>query len=136
MSNRHLTVLLVSASATAMLAGHAFAQEVTATADGATAVEQVVITGTRLTTAGFTAPTPVTVIGSAEVQAKGGALISEFVKDMPAFRTPTGQSQNSNGAQSAGKATLALRGLGANRTLTLVNGRRHVPDGTGNDRGV
>jgi outer membrane receptor protein involved in Fe transport len=97
-----------------------------------TQVEAVVVTGTRLTTAGFTAPTPVTVIGSAEVQAKGGATIAEFVKDMPAFRTPVGQSQNSNGAQSAGKATLALRGLGASRTLTLVNGRRHVPDGTGN----
>jgi len=95
-------------------------------------VDELVVTGTRLTTAGFTAPTPVTVIGAAEVQAKGGATIAEFVKDTPAFRTPVGQSQNSNGAQSAGKATLALRGLGASRTLTLVNGRRHVPDGTGN----
>lgn len=131
MSNRHLKVLLVSASATAMVAGHAFAQEVVATANGTT-VEAVVITGSRLTAAGFTAPTPVTVIGADEMQKKGGALISEFVKDVPAFRTPIGQSQNSNGAQSAGKATLALRGLGANRTLTLINGRRHAPDGTAN----
>ncbi|MBN9320345.1 MAG: hypothetical protein BGN86_05830 [Caulobacterales bacterium 68-7] len=98
----------------------------------AASIEEVVVTGTRLTAAGFTAPTPVTVIGAAEVQAKGGATLAEFVKDTPAFRTPVGQSQNSNGAQSAGKATLALRGLGASRTLTLVNGRRHVPDGTGN----
>lgn len=95
-------------------------------------VESLVITGTRLTAAGFTAPTPVTVIGGAEVQARGGGSVAEFTNLIPAFRSPVGASQNSNGAQSAGKATLALRGLGASRTLTLVNGRRHVPDGTGN----
>jgi iron complex outermembrane receptor protein len=104
-----------------------------AVADAATAsVDELVVTGSRLVSAGFTAPTPVTVVGAEQIAQRSSGTVFEIVRDIPAFKGTNGPSANSTGAQSASKANLDLRGLGATRTLVLINGRRHVPDGTGN----
>jgi len=95
-------------------------------------VEEVVVTGTRLLASGFTAPTPVTVVGAEQITQRSSGSVFEIIRDIPSFRGTSGPSANSTGAQSASKANLDLRGLGATRTLVLINGRRHVPDGTGN----
>jgi outer membrane receptor protein involved in Fe transport len=120
-----LRALLAGASMTAMLGSTAAAQSSTADSE---AVEEVVVTGSRLRTGGFTAPTPVTEVGADQFQQRAAASIFEVVRDIPSFRGTSGPSVNSTGAQNASKANLDLRGLGAVRTLVLVNGRRHVPD--------
>lgn len=97
-----------------------------------TAVEEVVVTGSHITTAGFTAPTPVTVVGSAQIQQKAAGSVSEFLHDIPQFNANTGPANASSGAQSASKANLNLYNLGAARTLVLIDGQRHVADGTTN----
>ncbi len=92
-------------------------------------VGEVVVTGSRLQVSGFQAPTPVTTVGATEIQQRASGSVFEIVRDIPSFRGSSGPSVNSTGAQNASKANLDLRGLGAQRTLVMMNGRRHVPDG-------
>lgn len=95
------------------------------------AVDAIIVTGSRLR-AGFNTPTPVTVVNSEQLDQKSAGTVFELVRSIPSFNATSGPSANSSGAQSASKANLNLRNLGAQRTLVLVNGRRHVSDGTNN----
>ena len=85
----------------------------------------VVVTGSRIDRAGFDQPTPTTVIGTVELRQGQRPNLQQVLNDIPAFR-PTVTPQVSVGNTSSGSAPVDLRGLGANRTLTLVNGRRFV----------
>ena len=89
----------------------------------------ITVTGTRIVRDGYSAPTPVSVISTEEINREAPANISDFVNTLPAVRG-SGTSANSNGALSNGGAginTVNLRSLGANRTLVLVDGQRSVP---------
>jgi outer membrane receptor protein involved in Fe transport len=113
--------LCAAASLLALSAGAALAQD---TAD----VGEVVVTASRIQSAGFTAPTPTTVLGTPELTRRAPASIIEALNDIPSFRpssTPTSTS-SSIGAPNAqaGSAQVDLRGLGSSRTLLLVNGHR------------
>jgi len=89
-------------------------------------IEEIVVTGSRLVNSGFSAPTPVTVVGSAEIARQGATSISEVLNQVPAFRAQNTPQTASNFASNLGASTADLRGLGANRTLVLINGRRVV----------
>ena len=84
----------------------------------------VVVTGTRIRAPNLTAVSPVTVVNSAEIRLQGVTRTEDLVNSLPqAF---AGQGGNlANGA--TGTATVDLRGLGPDRTLVLINGRRLVP---------
>jgi outer membrane receptor protein involved in Fe transport len=94
--------------------------------DDGEAVESVVVTASRIQAAGFTAPTPTSVISTAELQKIAPIQISETLRTLvPSFRV--------SGATSTPNVYANLRSVGAQRTLVLVDGRRHVPtqpDGT------
>jgi iron complex outermembrane recepter protein len=89
---------------------------------------EVVITGTNIVRNGFSAPTPLTVIGQEQFQTSATNNIADYVNTIPAFQnsqTPTNQyHQSSNGL--AGLNTLNLRSLGSSRTLVLIDGQRSV----------
>lgn len=87
-------------------------------------METVVVTGTRITTPGTTSNSPIASITAAEIQTTQPVAVEEFFKGLPAAVPAIGPGVN-NG--TGGGATIDLRGLGANRTLVLVNGRRFVP---------
>ncbi len=95
------------------------------TAQNSVTSDQIVVTGSRVRSSGFTAPTPLTVLGEEQIEAVTPTQVSDILALVPSFRT-TGQP--------ASATTYAdLRGIGAQRTLVLVDGRRHVPtfsDGT------
>lgn len=122
------SVLMGTASVAVLAMSQAAYAQAPAAAAGAAAVEQVVVTGSRLTT-GFTAPTPVTVVGSAAMEQKAPMTMGEVTNDLPAFK-PAGAGQGTRGANNpaAAQNTPNLRGLGSNRTLVLVDGRRVVSD--------
>ena len=84
----------------------------------------VVVTGTRIRAPNLTAVSPVTVVNSQEIRLQGVTRTEDLVNSLPqAF---AGQGGNlANGA--SGTATVDLRGLGPDRTLVLINGRRLVP---------
>lgn len=89
----------------------------------------IVVTGSRLSASGFSQPTPVTVIGAELVQQRASSNLAETLTELPAFRNSSGsnQSQRTSTNITGAQNTIDLRGLGPQRTLVLVNGRRHVP---------
>ena len=133
--NQYLSSLLATTMicGAASIATPAFAQDqnnngqpAAATAPPAppTGEETVVVTGSRIPQPNLTATSPVTVVNSAEVRTTGTTRAEDLVNSLP--QVFAGQSSTySNG--SSGTATLNLRGLGSNRTLVLINGRRLVP---------
>ena len=106
------TTLLAGFAAVAV-AGAGYAQE-----DDA---ERIVVTGTLIPRANLESTSPITQVEAEEIGLRGITRVEDLVNTLPqAF---AGQGANiSNGA--TGTATVNLRGLGADRTLVLVNGRR------------
>lgn len=121
------------ASTTAIAAALAF---LALTAEGAAAQEPpepaeeetIVVTGSRIARpANIDAPTQVTTIGTQEIQSSGLTNAADILRTVPSFGVPALSSTNSNFLTSgAGVNTLELRNLEEDRTLVLVNGRRHV----------
>jgi len=89
---------------------------------------EVVVTGSRTVRDGTQAPTPVTVVGAEELERSAPRNIVEGLTSLPAFRGST--STNTPALSTASNNTgsfLNLRGLGAQRTLVLLDGRRVAP---------
>ncbi|MES2151506.1 MAG: TonB-dependent receptor [Pseudomonadota bacterium] len=87
-------------------------------------IEAVYVTGTRITTPGTSSSSPISSISAEEIKSSQPIAVEEFFKGLPAAVPAIGPGVN-NG--TGGGATIDLRGLGANRTLVLLNGRRLVP---------
>lgn len=124
----------------ALAASPAFAQDTETSSQTTTATQDVgvgpveaadtadtgsiVVTGSRIRQPNLESASPVTVVTAQEFQDTGTTRVEDLVNSLP--QVFAGQGSNvSNG--STGTATLNLRGLGAERTLVLVNGRRLVP---------
>jgi len=111
----------------ALLAQPAMAQDAEEGADEAPAAS-IVVTGSRIKQPNLESASPVTVVSAAEITQTGTTRVEDLVNSLP--QVFAGQGANiSNGA--SGAATLNLRGLGSERTLVLVNGRRLVPGDPG-----
>lgn len=93
--------------------------------------ETIVITGSRLRRTGADTPAPTTIIDSDLIMATGATEIADIINQIPSmFVSQT--NQTSNQSSNPGLNALDLRGLGVERTLVLVNGRRRVPAMPGN----
>lgn len=88
---------------------------------------EVVVTGSRIARTGFTAPTPVTTVGAAEIATRAPTTLGETLQALPSFRQSSGASPGGVTSRGGGQLIADMRGLGSERTLTLVNGRRFVP---------
>lgn len=98
-----------------------------ATSALAQTAERVEITGSRIRSLSAESPSPLQVIGSAEIAASGAVNLQQLLLQNPTFGTPGISRTNSNfSTSSAGVSTVDLRNLGTSRTLVLVNGRRFV----------
>jgi len=99
-----------------MYTGSAMAQtDAVAAQEAAT----ITVTGTRIS--GFTAPTPVTVLTAAELEDKAVGTVSELLDDIPQLRLNQNIGKSS---EPVGASNADLRGLGTQRTLVLIDGRR------------
>lgn len=87
-------------------------------------LERVEVTGSRIKSIGAVASSPVTSVGAAEINSSQPVAVEEVIKGLPAAVPAIGPGTN-NG--TGGGATLDLRGLGSNRSLVLIDGRRMVP---------
>ncbi len=89
-----------------------------------TAVQEVVVTGSRIPQPGLTSTSPLTVVNDQEIKLEGTTNVEDLINNLPqAVAEQT--SQVSNG--STGIATANLRGLGSQRTLVLIDGKRLMP---------
>jgi outer membrane receptor protein involved in Fe transport len=87
-------------------------------------LEQVVVTGTRITLPGVESSSPIYSVGSAEIEILQQPEVEKIVRILPISAPSDGQNAN-NG--TAGAATINLRGLGAQRNLILMDGKRLTP---------
>lgn len=120
--------LLGSATVAALLtAPLASAQEQDQETAEPQAMEEVVVTGSRILSPNLDSPSPVQSISSEDLESTGTVNVQEVLLKNPTMGTPTLSRTNSAFLTSgAGVATLDLRNLGIERTLTLVDGRRFV----------
>ncbi len=114
-------------------APRAAAAAATPPADATTELETVTVTGTRIR--GGTTPSPVIAIDSEQIRQEGFSTLGEVVRSLPQ-NFNGGQNPGVTGAASGvgnqdltGGSALNLRGLGADASLTLLNGRRMAYDG-------
>ncbi len=93
----------------------------------ASAESDIVVTGSRVARSGYDQPTPTVVIGSDFIEKTGAPNIADAINLQPQLRSTLTPSNSTTTVATAGKNILDLRGLGAQRTLVLVDGKRFVP---------
>lgn len=130
-----MTIRKTSLLAASSLAGAlALLTAPAASAQEAQTVQELVVTGTRLPPNEFTSASPVQVLSVERAEARGIVDTTRFLQGS----SLAAGSMQVNPTMSyalvepggAGVSTLSLRGLGPDRTLLLVNGRRVGPSGT------
>ena len=89
-------------------------------------VERISVTGSRIKRSEFESASPISVFDSKQILATGVTSVDEFLKDIPAFTGFQMGASTNNG--NDGQKKVDLRGLGFNRTLVLINGRRQIGD--------
>jgi outer membrane receptor protein involved in Fe transport len=113
----------------ALCVASAEAQTADPAAPATSADEEVVyVTGSRIARSGFDASTPVLVIGAEEVTLSGTTNIETLLTASPQFVAEFNGGPTSNNVPG-GNAQVDLRGLGPQRNLVLVNGRRFAIQG-------
>ena len=114
-----LMLSAVSAAALAATAAPTYAQD---------SEDVVVVTGSRIVKQDFISNSPVATVEAIQFERTGVVNTENLLNTLP--QTVAGLDSTSNNPGN-GTATVDLRGLGANRTLVLVNGRRAQPNGAG-----
>lgn len=104
------------------------------TPDDTAQVGDVIVTGSRIPQNEFTSPSPIQVLTAERAEQRG---LSDTAQLLQSSTVAAGSPQVNSAISSAfvtdggpGASTISLRGLGANRTLVLLNGRRAGPAGT------
>ena len=138
--HRHLAGVSLAAMASMALAGLAQAQDAAASPSptavpqaqtedaGAPRSADIVVTGSRITTSGFNAPTPTTVIGEEQIINNAQPNVFNTIAQLPSLQGSTGAATGTFSTSSGlqGLSSFSLRGLQPIRTLTLLDGQRVV----------
>src|SRR5262249_48315550 len=93
------------------------------TAGRRSATEEIVVTGSRIRRKDLSTPAPITVINREQIAASGRVSIGDFLQSLPSQGNAVNTAINNGGD---GSTQVNLRGLGAQETLVLLNGRRIV----------
>ena len=97
-----------------------------------TTIEEVLVTGSRIRRDPTTAPTPLIQVDRESLLSTGQSTVIDYLATIPALANSQVPSDTTGNALGAlGLSLPNLRSLGAGRTLTLVDGRRHVGSSTG-----
>lgn len=109
------------------------AQAPQSSAEARIVLEEIIVTGTRMESR-YSQPNPVIAVSAGAIEYAGATTLTEFLEEIPALANSSGLQDRANIAEfsRAGLSRLNLRNLGEGRTLTLVNGRRHVAAATDN----
>lgn len=94
-------------------------------------LERISVTGSRILREGAEAPSPVTIITGEELMSTGAISIGEALNELPSLANTYSMANAGRFLGSAGLNLLDLRGMGTDRTLVLVDGKRHVSSSSG-----
>ena len=98
-------------------------------ADSSPSLTEVIVTGSRIVTRdGYSAPTPVSVLGAETIQSFGSPNMADAVNTLPALSGSVSPATSVTTASTGNSNinALNLRALGENRTLVLIDGQRSV----------
>ena len=87
-------------------------------------LEEITVTGSRIVRTDLEAVSPLAVVDNEEFVISGNLNVEQKLAELPMTLPALGPSSNNPGD---GTAQVNLRGLGVERTLVLVNGRRYIP---------
>lgn len=87
---------------------------------------EIVVTGSRIRRPNLDSPVPVTTLQGEAFFQTGSTSVGDVLNNLPALRSTFSQANSTRFLGTSGLNLLDLRGLGTQRTLVLVNGRRHV----------
>ena len=87
-----------------------------------TEVSEIVVTGSRIVRKDFNAPSPVTTVTAETIELTSTLSVENLLNQLPSVVAGNMATSNNSGGESF--ATVDLRGLGASRTLVIVNGER------------
>ncbi len=96
---------------------------------------EIVVTGSRIARPEVDSPVPVTTITSEQLLQRASPNVSDILNELPQVAVGSTRTNSNFLTSGTGISTVNLRGLGSNRTLVLVNGRRFV-GGFGGDTSV
>src|SRR5690348_8116783 len=121
---------VLASTISGLLAGVGTAQAQQQQQPQAQGLEEITVTGSRIVRRDLDAASPIMTVDSQRLENTSTLSIESVLNQMPQF-VPDG-TQFDSGAQSSGAVTLGiasvnLRGIGANRTLVLIDGRRAQP---------
>ncbi|QYC13423.1 TonB-dependent receptor [Brevundimonas nasdae] len=95
-------------------------------------LDEVLVTGSRIRRDPTTSPTPLITISQEQLLSTGQTSVINYLANIPALSSSQIPSDTTgSGLNDGGLSFANLRALGSNRTLTLVNGRRHVGSSAG-----
>ena len=129
---RALALVGTSVTAMALFATPALAQDNAVNAPADEAVDAgdenaaIIVTGSRIRRPNLDAPVPIATVSGAEFFETGSLSVGDTLNDLPQLRSTYSQQNSTRFLGTRGLSLLDLRGLGTQRTLVLVNGRRHV----------
>ena len=87
-------------------------------------LEEITVTGTRITVPGVVSSSPIYSVGADEIELQAQPEVERILRLLPITKPDDGQNVN-NGTDGA--ATVDLRGLGEERNLVLIDGKRATP---------
>lgn len=121
--------MLVGASSTAAVSTTALSAE-----DGLESIERVEVTGSRIKRVNMEGANPVQIITRKDLVLSGITNMGDILQQIPSVAGAGTNTAVNNGG--TGAVRVSLRGLGSNRTLVLLNGRRIVASGNGANSSV
>jgi outer membrane receptor protein involved in Fe transport len=128
------TSCAIAIASSLAIAGPAQAQDTGGSAEASAqdSDDMIVVTGSRIRSS-FDQPTPVAMLGAEQLDQRGITNLGDALNELPSFsatQSPATAGLNPGPGLNVGGRILDLRGLGAVRTLTLVDGKRFVPSTT------
>ncbi len=97
-----------------------------AASDSSSEAGTIVVTGSRIRRPNLDSGAPITTVSGAEFFQTGKVSVGDILNELPQLATTFSQQQSTRFLGTRGLNLIDLRNLGSQRTLVLVNGRRHV----------
>lgn len=91
---------------------------------------EIVVTGSRIPRPEFDTLQPTQVIGAAQIESRGYTNVGQALDEIPAFGPPGNSAVGAQSSFGPAQTFVDFFGLGTQRTLVLVNGRRFVSSNT------
>ena len=95
--------------------------------------QPILVTGSRIARPTLQSAVPLTSVTVEDLTGTGELSLGDALNDLPSLRSTFSSGNSSRFIGTAGLSLLDLRGLGTDRTLVLVNGRRHVTSTPGDN---